>query len=263
MTDDTVPNEPMVEYQGMSGMPPPPVEPLPISDKLVGILTEPSSTYINVRAAGPRTSDWLLPVATTALILLVGMFLRFSNPEFMSQIMSQRSKALSEQVDSGKMTQEQADQAAEQVEGMKGIIKVGGSLSAGFGFVVMFFVISLLYWVVVRFVLKGDTTFALILSAAGLSTYISAIDQLVGLLLTFLTGKAFANLSPMLFMDGDITSTSSRMMMMLNPIAIWSYVVLGIGFQYVANISRTKAMIVAFGFFVLSAGLGALGGFGM
>lgn len=262
MTDDTI-NEPETGTEGMRTIPPPPVEALSITDKFVGILTEPSPTYENVRAAGPRTTDWLVPVALTALVLIVGMFLRFSNPEFMAQIQEQQTKSLQEQVDKGSLTEEQADQAVQQMESMQGFIKITGTISAGVGFVIVFFILCLFYWLVIRFVMKGDATFGLILSAAGLSTFISVIDQLVGLLLTFVTGKPFANLSPALLTGADMSSVTNRLLMMLNPIAIWSYYVLGIGFEKVAAISRTKGMIVAFAFFVLASVAGALSGFGM
>jgi hypothetical protein len=263
MADDTFTDQHEITHEGMSSVPPPPVEPLSISDKFVGILTEPAETYANVRAAGPRTSDWLVPVGITALILVVGMFLRFSNPEFMAQITDKQAESISKQVDSGAMTQEQADQAVEQMEGMSGFIKITGTLSAGVGFVIMFFVISLLYWLGARFVMKGDATFGLIMSAAGLSTFISAIDQLLSLLLSLVTGKPFANLSPALFMDGDMASAGTRLMMMLNPIVLWSYYVLGIGFEHVAQISRVKGMILAFAFFVLAAAISSVSSFGM
>jgi predicted phage tail protein len=263
MSDAPISIEPQFEGTGMSSVPPPPVEPLSITDKFIGILTEPSTTYENVRAAGARTSDWLVPVALTAVILGVGMFLRFSNPTFMATMMDERTKAFTEQVDSGNMTQEQADQATEQMENMGGFIKITGTVGAAIGYVIMFFVMCLLFWLVVRFGLKGDATFALILSAAGLSTYIAGIDQLLSLLLAFVTDKPFANLSPALFFDGDIMAMSTRFLMMLNPVAIWSFYVLGIGFEKVANISRMKGMIAAFGIWILFSLLGAIAGFGM
>lgn len=263
MTDGTDDSGSVTMNHGMTSVPPPPVEPLSISDKFVGILTEPAATYANVRAAGPRTSDWLLPVGITALILIVGMFLRFSNPEFMATITEQQNKAIAKQVEQGKLTQEQADQAYEQMENMQGLIKIGGTISAGVGFVIMFFVFALLYWLGAKYLMKGDATFGLILSAAGLSTFISAIDQLLSLLLSFLTGKPFANLSPALFVGDPMANTGTRLLMMLNPISIWAYYVLGIGFEHVAAITRTKGLILAFAFFVLAALFSIVGGYGM
>ncbi len=262
MTDDTTAVEPQMENTGMSSVPPPPVEALSISDKFIGIITEPAATYENVRAAGARTSDWLVPVFMVAVIMIVGMFLRFQNPEFMNTIVEKQAKDLSARVESGKMTQEQADQGLEQMENMQGFIKISGSIGAGIGFIIMFFVFGLLYWLLVRFVMRGDASFALILSAAGLSAYISGIDQLLSLLLSYVTGSPFANLSPTLFYSADMSAMSTRILMLLNPLSIWAFYVLGIGFEKVAEISRTKAMITAFIFWVLLSAMGVIGGFG-
>ena len=259
MTDDTNETVGAEAPEGMTSVAPPEVQALSLSDKFVGVLTEPAPTYENVRAAGPRTSDWLVPVFLTALILVVGMFIRFSNPEFMAQITEQQSKALQQRVDSGEMTAEQAEQAIEQ--GAK-FTKILGPIGAGIGYIVVFFILALLYWLVVRFVMRGDVNYSLILSAAGLAAFIGAIDQVVSLLLFLVTGKAFANLSPALFLGGDVSSMSHRVLMILNPIGIWSYYVLGIGFEKVAAISRTKAMIAAFGFFVLVSLGSIFGAFG-
>lgn len=244
----------------MSSVPPPPVEPLSISDKLVGILTEPSLTYENVRATGPRASDWVVPVMLTAAILAIGMFLRFSNPEMMADLMQQQTKGIAERVEAGDITQEQADAAVQQMRNMSGIIKVTGTLSAAVGFVIVFFILALLYWVVLRFIIKGDVTFGLILSAAGLSAYISAIDQLLSLALSFITGDTFANFSPALLFDSDLTSLQGRFLAMLSPITIWAFFVLGIGFEKVARISRMKGMITAFGMLLLFTLVGSLAG---
>jgi hypothetical protein len=219
-------------------------------------------TYENVRAAGARTTDWLIPVFLIAVIMIVGMFLRFQNPEFMNKIVDKQVKDLTESVESGSMTQEQADQALQQMESMSGFIKISGSIGAGIGYIIMFFVFCLLYWLLVRFGMRGDASFALILSAAGLSTYIAGIDQLVSLLLSFITGDPFANLSPTLFYSADMAAMSTRILMVLNPLSIWAFYVLGIGFEKVANISRTKAMIAAFVFWVVLSGIGVVSGYG-
>lgn len=265
MTDDPISNEPQYESAGLSSVPPPAVEPLSITDKFIGILTEPAPTYENVRAAGARTTDWLIPVLVTAAILAVSMFIRFSNPEFVTKMQEQQVKAMMEKVNSGDMTQEKADEMVEAMgsKQARDIMKFFGPISALVGFVIIFFVLTFLYWLAVRFGLKGDASFALVLSAVGLSTYISGLDQLVSLLLSFVSDKPFVNLSPALFFDFDIASTASRLLMMLDPFLIWATYVLGIGFEKVANISRMKGMIGAFGIWILFSLLGLLLGFGM
>jgi hypothetical protein len=166
------------------------------------------------------------------------------------------------------MTQEQADQAISQMESMSGFFGIFGAISAAIGYFIVFFIIALFYWLVTKFIMKGEITYGLVLSAVGLSVIISIIDQLVSLLITFVTGKPFANLSPVLFMDANLATMGmgTKMLMMLNPIAIWSAWVLGIGLEKTAKISRTKGMIAAFSiwiiFTLLTLGMGGMGGMG-
>ncbi|PLX30896.1 MAG: hypothetical protein C0600_07200 [Ignavibacteria bacterium] len=262
MEETSIPQEDPKPEIGMTSEAPPPVEPLSVTDKFIGILTEPAVTFENVRAAGQRTSDWIVPVIVVSLILGVGMFIRFSNPDMAAEMMQKQSEAVQAQVDSGDMTQEQADAASTQLESMKGVIGIISAASAAIGYFFVFFFIALLYWLVVRFAMQGDASYGMILSVLGLSAWINAIDQLVSLLLTFITGSMFANLSPALFTDGDITAITPKLLMLLNPIAIWAVYVAGIGFEKTANISRTKAMIAAFGIWILFSGLSMVMGWG-
>ena len=58
------------------------VESLGVTDQFIGILSEPSETFENVRQAGPRTKDWLVPMIILVVIIMAGTVLKFSNPTF-------------------------------------------------------------------------------------------------------------------------------------------------------------------------------------
>ncbi|MBN1447781.1 MAG: YIP1 family protein [Bacteroidetes bacterium] len=249
----------------MTAEAPAPVEPLSLTDKFIGILTEPAPTYENVRTTGSRTSDWLVPILLLMIVIAGATLARFSNPEFSAQIMQQQTQALHKAVDAGDMTQEQADQAERQIRSMSGFFGIFGAIAGAIGYFILFFIIALFYWLIVRFLLRGDATYTLVLSAVGLASFISILDQLVSLLLTYLTGKAFANLSPVLFMDVDIINAGfgSKILMLLNPITIWATWVTGIGLEKVGRISRVKGMIAAFSlwiiFTLLTLSMGSMG----
>lgn len=250
---------------GMTAEAVPPEEPLSLTDKFIGVLTEPAPTFENVRAAGPRVSDWLVPVLLLMIVIAAGTLARFSNPEFAAQIQQQQQEEFQKQVESGAMTQDEADMARQQMESMKGIFPIIGAITGAIGYAVFFFIIALIYWLIVRFLMRGDATFGLVLSAAGLVAFISIIDQLVSLLLIYVTGKPFVNLSPVLFMDGNFTNLSfaAKASMLANPIAIWATWVLGIGFEKVGSISRLKGLIAAFSLYIIFTLLTVATGMGM
>lgn len=62
------------------------IAPLSLSDKFVGILTEPSTVFTNLRDAGPRKSDWFIPLLVFALILAAATVLTMTNATFSDQM---------------------------------------------------------------------------------------------------------------------------------------------------------------------------------
>jgi len=227
------------------------VEPLSVTDKFIGILTEPTPTYENVRDTGPRTTDWLIPLIALVIVILAGTLLRFSNEAFLDKIRQQQIEAMQERVDSGAMTQQQADAAFEQLEKFGGMQKIFASVGVVLGVPIVFFLIALVYWLIAKFLLKANMTYVLMLSVFGLTAYIGVIDQLISIILGYVTGNFFATLSPTLFMEPDMTSKVYKFMNNLNPITIWSYYVFSVGLHIVGKISKAKAFGLVFGLWIL------------
>jgi hypothetical protein len=227
------------------------VESLGVSDQFIGVLSEPSATFENVRLAGPRTKDWLVPLVALAVIVLASTILKFSNEGFKAEMKQKGRESIEQRVQNGKMTQEQANAALEQMDKFSGMQSTFAVIGVLIGTPLMFFLIVFLYWLIVKFALKGVVTYALLMSVCGLTMYIGAIDQLVSLLLAFATNNSMATLSPTLFMKHDMTNKFFSVMMFVNPLTIWSYYLQGIGFHKVAGLSRAKGLTASFGLFIL------------
>jgi hypothetical protein len=230
--------------------PPEPVAPLSVTDKFVGILTEPTATFENVRLAGSRVTDYLVPMLALIVILMVGTYIKFSNPEFMAQIQDTQIAAMKEQVKSGAMTQEQADKALEGMEQYAGLTKVFGIVGVAIGVPFVFFLVAAVYWLLAKFVLKGQISYALVLAVYGLTAWIGVIDQLLAVILGYATNNMFASVSPTLFMAHDaeaVKSTTFRLLANLNPLSIWSFTVFSIGLHKVGSLSKAKAFGLVFG----------------
>jgi len=227
------------------------VEALSVTDKFVGILTEPRSTYENIKAAGAKTTDWLIPLFFLIVIILAGTLLRYSNEAFMAQILDKQKAAMQERVESGSMTQEQADQASAQIDSMGSLQKVFASVGVVLGVPIVFFLIALVYWLIIRYGFKGEITFAMLLAVYGLTAYIGLIDQLLAIVLMFVTDNPLATFSPAIFLKPDMASTTFKLLNAINPITIWSYFVLAIGFHIGAKISKSKAYALTFGLWII------------
>jgi hypothetical protein len=254
MNEDITPIPEPEVHTDAPDAPPPIVEPLSLTDKFVGIFTEPTATYQNIREAGPQTSDWLVPVLAFIVILAAGTVLRFANPEFIQQVKQQQIETLQKQVEKGAIKQEQMDEGLEQMEKFGGIQKIIAPVGAAIGFFVVFFLIVLIYWLLARFAFKGRIEYTGMMAIIGLSLYIGIIDQLLSILLMYVTGKPITSLSPALFMGSDLhlmQQASYRFLTNLNPISVWSYVVVSIGIHQVAQITKAKAYGMVFGLWLL------------
>lgn len=227
------------------------VQPLSISDKFIGVITEPENTYENVRRVGPVKSDWIVPLLVLTLVIAIMTFVRMSNPALKEKIRQQQQEVFDKQVAQGKMTQQQADQATEMMEKMGPLQAVFAVVGVLITVPLIFLLLALFYWLVLKFGMKATFTYGALLGVYGLTAYFGAIDQLLALILSLVTGNLYASVSPALFMKADITSPVFKIANALNPITIWSMWVLGIGVAKVGNISRAKAYGLIFGIWLV------------
>jgi hypothetical protein len=148
------------------------------------------------------------------------------------------------------MTQQQADQAIEMVEKMGPLQAVFAVVGVLITVPLIFFILALFYWLVLKFGMKATFTYSALLGVYGLTAYFGAIDQLLSLILSVATGNLYATVTPALFMKPDPASPLFKLMNSLNPFTIWSMVVLGIGVSKVGNISKAKAYGLIFGIWI-------------
>ena len=81
------------------------------SDKMVGILTEPSTTFGKMSQFPPRTKDWFIPMLILLVVVFISQILLTSNKEIYYQIKEKQlariEKNLNQMVAEGKMTKDQ------------------------------------------------------------------------------------------------------------------------------------------------------------
>jgi hypothetical protein len=239
------------------------VEPLSATDTFIGILTEPGPTYDVIGRTAPRTAYWLLPTLVCCLILGAGLVYRFSTPQMKEQMVQQTREKLQEQVKAGKMSAEDAEQGVAQFEKIFGIIAFTAPVSGAIGMFLFFLLFALIVWLLVRYVFKLPVRYGLVLAVIGPTFYIVGIDQLLSLLLGLLTENPFANFSPALLMNGTIKDMPYRAAMQCDPIAIWSYYVMGIGLHRGCGISKVQGFGTAFGLWGIMVALAIFAGFGV
>lgn len=229
------------------------------SDKIIGVFSEPSNTFSQISKFPVRTIDWLVPFLV--LMILVGVIrsLAMLNEDVMYETKKQQIEMFDKMVKEGKMTQEQADKAIEEsTKSMKfmigpvgWVINVTSSVIFGFMFL---FIISGIYFLLIKFILKGEGTYQHTLVASGLTAYISMIQIIIGGILTFLLGKIIMDTSLTNFIELEKGTLLRFFVSKVDPISIWAYSVLSIGLAKLNKAENSNP------YFILVFGLWILGG---
>src|SRR5574338_1018652 len=100
------------------------MEELSHTDKIVGVISEPSNLFSKLSFIPTKATDWILPLIALIVVAIVSTFIYMSNPEIKLEMQQQQEKAMQEQfdkmVESGQMTREQADEQIDMTMEMMG-----------------------------------------------------------------------------------------------------------------------------------------------
>lgn len=220
------------------------------SDKAAGIFTEPANTFETTAKFSLRTADWLIPVILVLLVTIISQFILWSNAEIKYNMEEKQRAALQEMIDQGKMTQEQVDQQAKFMSGTFGHIVRSVSILI-FGFV-FFLIISGIYFLFSKFVLKGDGGYSSSLVANGLTIYIGILHIIIATVLSLLLGRMIQDVSITSLLNMDKASFLGWLLSFVDVISIWTYAVLSIGLAKMFKAqSASKYFIMVFGLWIL------------
>ncbi len=221
------------------------------SDKMVGLFSEPASTFAKIAQAPTKVIDWLIPLLIFIVVLSLSTVIMQSNPQIKYQMVEKQTEAMEktfdEYVNSGAMTQEQADA---QIEAMRERMDGSGMamlIPQLIGIVIftflVFFILSGFYYGFSRLILKGDGTFSNAMVAYGLPFYIAAVQVILQVIVAMLMNKMITDLSVTTFMDLDKATFLGFLLSKLDLFSIWFYVVVGIAFAKMFKSENTTKYI--------------------
>ena len=222
------PNDSSEEMSGGNGE-------LSHSDKMIGVFTEPSKTFSITSKFPQRTMDWVLPVIILFFVAALMRIIAMTNEEVYFEAKRQGIERIEKMVESGTLTQEQGDEAINAIDQQMGfmngpigwVITIATSLIFGF---IVFIIIVGIYYLLIKFLLKGEGTFSSALVANGLTAYIGVLQMIIAGILTMILGKMMMDTSVASLMGSDKTTITGWFLARIDPISIWSYIVLSIGF---------------------------------
>ncbi|AFN73942.1 hypothetical protein MROS_0699 [Melioribacter roseus P3M-2] len=229
------------------------------TDKLVGVFSEPAVTFEKLKKTGPKTSDWLIPILIVIVAAVLSNVIMMSNPAIKLSIiekqMAQIEKNFDEAVQSGQMTEEQKEAQLEQIRER---MDQGGSttiiftaISIVFITFITFFIVAGVYFLVCKFLLKGDGTFKDTMAAYGLPYYIIVIQIIAMVIIALVTNKFITSTSLAAILEIDKSKFLYFLLSRVDVFSIWFYAVVSIVLAKMFNAENTgKYFATIFGLWI-------------
>lgn len=233
------------------------VKPMSLTDKIVGVFASPGELFENVRLSPRTTSNWLAP---TIILVLVGVLMStlvLTNSSLFDQYKriteEQMEKGLQRQIAEGKISQQQADQARDQMTGFGTIgIYVQRYGAAVAGPFVALFLVSLLYWLLGKGVMKTVTPYMKVVEVVGLTFFIGVIESVVTTMLNIGLNSVFA--SPSLSLAISEFSIDNKMHLLaasMNVFTFWTLAVISVGLSRLFQKDFPKVAVLVFALWLL------------
>jgi mannitol-specific phosphotransferase system IIBC component len=258
---DTIP--PIPEPQAV----PPQTPATPLTAKLFNVVAAPGEVFAELGASPARVINWLVPVLIFAVAGVITVCILFAQPAIRQGIHDQQVKALDQQVQQGKMTQAQEDQALQAMDRFMGptMLTVFGSVGALLNSFISVFWWALVLWLLGRWFLKARFNYMKAVEIAGLASVIIVLGMVISTLLAVILGRLYVGPSlALLVNDFDTRNRVHLLMGAANLVYFWHTAVLGVGLAKLSGASTAKSLVVVFTYWVvaelllIAAGLGSL-----
>ena len=236
---------------------PPTAAPTPTTSfagKLLNVFAAPGEVFDEIKATPPSVVNWLGPVLIYAVVGVISVCIMFAQPAIQQAVHDQQVKAMDKQVQQGKMTQAQEDQALQILDKFMGprMLSVIGSAGMVIYSFVSLFGWALVLWLLGRWLLKARIDYLKVLEVAGLSSIIVVLGIVIGTLLAVILGRLYATPSlALLVTNFDPANRVHLLLGAANVIYFWHTGVLAIGLAKLSGGSMARAFAVVFGFWVL------------
>jgi hypothetical protein len=223
------------------------------SDIVVNVFASPADAYEGIRTSPTRASVWVVPLILVLLLTCCFTWVMFTNDAIRSQVIDMQRTRMEEQVQAGKMSQEQADRAAEQMEKAGGMMIAIGIVFGVLTVTVMFFLATLVFWLVGKFGLKAEGGYGKYLELYGASQWIGILGFIITILMAVALSSMYATPSGALAVLSNYSpkNTTHRLLSSVNVFTIWQMVVVGIGIAKFAGKSSGTGIGVGVGLWIL------------
>jgi hypothetical protein len=226
-----------------------------LAAKLFNVIAAPGDVFAEIRVVPARAVTWLVPVLLFAVVGVITVCTLFAQPAIRQIIHDQQVKALDQQVQQGKMTQAQEDQALQVMDKFMGptMLSVFGSVGAVLNSFISVFWWALVLWLFGRWFFKARFHYLKAVEIASLASVIIVLGMVISTLLAVILGRLYVGPSLSMFItDFDPKNRVHLLMGAVNIVYFWHTAVLGIGLARLSGGSTAKAVMVVFMYWIVA-----------
>lgn len=207
---------------------------------MLNVLAAPGEAFDEVRASPYRAANWVVPLLLASVAGVVFILVAFAQPAVVDEIIEQQVAQFDRAVETGKMTDAQADAARGQMEQMRPMIATFGRVFGALGVILVTvagtFFSAFILWLVARMGLKSPVAYWKCMEVAGLSSLVNLVGTILTLFLVVYRGSISANLSvAMLIPNLPPGKPLFTLLSGLNPIFLWWTGLLALGLSRLAG----------------------------
>jgi hypothetical protein len=211
--------------------------PVSLGTRIINVFAAPAEAFEGIPSLPSKTSLWLVPLLVAVVLGIASALLIFSDEALRQQVVDAQIAALEQRVADGRMTQEQLDQAADQISAAGSMMMIFGAIAAAIIVPIYFVVAALALWLVGKLVLKSPSGYSTYLAAYGLSGWISIVGSLVTLLLIVGMGSLYASPSLGLAVLSEYNPKDFLHVLLskVDAFGLWQAAVIGIGLSKISS----------------------------
>jgi hypothetical protein len=239
---------------------------MPLLARMMNVFAVPGEVFDDVKRSATAPGSWLAPILLACVVGTISTLILFSRPEILQEMRGTRAKAMQQQVEKGKITQAQADEAMVMVEKFTTptILKVSGVVGALAVSFVRVFWWAFALWLLALLLLRARVPYLKALEVTGLASLIGTLGMLVTLLLQINFGRSTATPSLALAVsDFDPSNKMHLVLGALNLVQVWMVLVLGLGLARLTGVPFARASLLVMAFYFLQTSALVLMGAGM
>ncbi|MCL6099736.1 MAG: YIP1 family protein [Bacteroidetes bacterium] len=230
------------------------------TDKLVGLFSEPGNTFSKMSKFPPKTADWITPLLIIIVVTILSGIVMMSNPNIRDQVREKTMRQVEEQFNSmianHQMTKEDADKRLDEMrdrfkQPVTVVNVVIQTVTTAILFFIVFFIVSGVFMLFVKFGLKGTGTYKDSMVAYGLPYYIMILQTIVMVIVALVMNKHMNSTSIAAFTGADTTTIGGFLLSKADIFSIWFYAAVAIGYakMFKSN-SAGKYFAMIFGLWI-------------